>query len=99
LLQSIHFQDVGLCFKEILVNFTLFLTLANSGALVNSSNSVVTSFASLRSHLRIHSDRIMYFYIYNISLYIGLSPPVERAESTMYITVVYSMHGSMVREQ
>ena len=37
MLQSIHFQDVGLCFKEILVKFTLILTLAKSGALVNSS--------------------------------------------------------------
>ena len=38
MLQSIHFQDVGLCFKEILVKFTLILTLAKSGALANSSS-------------------------------------------------------------
>ena len=35
---KIHFQDVGLCFKEILVNFTLILTLTKSGEFVNSSS-------------------------------------------------------------
>ena len=45
MLQSIHFQDVGLCFKEILVNVTLILTLTKSGALANSSR-----FYILHSH-------------------------------------------------